>query len=293
MAFDIMETVNNTESSAVQKFSFCTNENISIDEFKKKRLKSEELLLTGVSKYCQKEYGWSDEKTQVIESQYRDFLSLYAVDFYGQFVATKDVDLYWHIHILHTRLYKHHCEIMYSRFLDHDPVAGNEDLTPYRSAYKQTLAALERVGSYPSDIGLSSAIAEPKPAACMNSAPKPAACMNAAPAPAACMNAAPKPAACMNAVPKPAACMNASPAPAACMNAAPKPAACMNAVPKPAACMNASPAPAACMNAAPKPAACMNAAPKPAACMNAAPKPAACMNAAPKPAACMNAAPRA
>jgi hypothetical protein len=70
------------------------------------------------------EYGWSLEKTDAVELEYRAFLQAIH-DHPDQPIApSKDCDLYWHMHLLDTRRYGADCMQIFGRFVHHFPYSG-------------------------------------------------------------------------------------------------------------------------------------------------------------------------
>lgn len=57
--------------------------------------------------------------------QYRKFLAL-AVKYRDQpLVPTKQIDMIWHLHMLHPRAYYHDCMALFGQILDHEGVSAN------------------------------------------------------------------------------------------------------------------------------------------------------------------------
>jgi hypothetical protein len=68
--------------------------------------------------------GWSRERTEATEREYRRFLYLMKI-FPNELTApTLDVDRFWHQHILDTRKYAHDCQAIFGYFLHHYPYLG-------------------------------------------------------------------------------------------------------------------------------------------------------------------------
>ena len=68
--------------------------------------------------------GWSREYTDRMEVAYKRYLTLLA-KFPDETIApTKDVDKFWHGHILDTMKYAEDCENMFGYFLHHFPYSG-------------------------------------------------------------------------------------------------------------------------------------------------------------------------
>jgi hypothetical protein len=70
--------------------------------------------------------GWSAERTNAIETEYRRFLYLMNAFPDAQVAPTVDVDTFWHYHILDTMKYARDCERTFGRFLHHYPYLGLE-----------------------------------------------------------------------------------------------------------------------------------------------------------------------
>ena len=66
---------------------------------------------------------WSEERCSIAVEEYRRFFYLIGnFKTKGQvLVPAPDVDEVWHAHILHTPLYKEHCDVMCGKFIHHDP----------------------------------------------------------------------------------------------------------------------------------------------------------------------------
>lgn len=74
---------------------------------------------------CKEEgYGWTPEHTERIERGYRQFLTLLATHPGTQLAPTRDIDKFWHAHILNTRQYAADCERIFGEFVHHNPTLG-------------------------------------------------------------------------------------------------------------------------------------------------------------------------
>ena len=73
--------------------------------------------------------GWSLERANVIETEYRRFLYLLKAFPNVQIAPLADVDTFWHYHILDTMKYARDCEQAFGRFMHHCPTLdmGGED----------------------------------------------------------------------------------------------------------------------------------------------------------------------
>jgi hypothetical protein len=91
--------------------------------------------------------GWSREYADRIELDYKRFLTL-LVRFPDETVApTKDVDKFWHGHILDTMKYAEDCERVFGYFLHHFPyfgMRGEQDAADLRAAAANMRAIYER-----------------------------------------------------------------------------------------------------------------------------------------------------
>ena len=68
--------------------------------------------------------GWSLEHVQAVEKWYRRFLYLNAIYPAKSIVPTKDIDKFWHCHILDTRKYAEDSNSVFGYFLHHFPYFG-------------------------------------------------------------------------------------------------------------------------------------------------------------------------
>jgi hypothetical protein len=69
-------------------------------------------------------YGWSVQDALEISELYRAFLFLCLVYPSTQILPTREVDEFWHLHILDTRAYERDCQNIFGRILHHFPYAG-------------------------------------------------------------------------------------------------------------------------------------------------------------------------
>jgi len=68
--------------------------------------------------------GWSLEKTNAVEKEYRRFLCLMKLYPEEDTAPLVDVDTFWHYHILDTMKYAADCEQVFGYFLHHYPYVG-------------------------------------------------------------------------------------------------------------------------------------------------------------------------
>jgi hypothetical protein len=69
-------------------------------------------------------YGWSSEYADAMESEYKRYLILHAKAPDLALAPERDVDRFWHMHILDTRKYAADCKAVFGRFLHHFPYLG-------------------------------------------------------------------------------------------------------------------------------------------------------------------------
>src|SRR6266571_2332293 len=70
--------------------------------------------------------GWTREYAESVEGAYRNYLTMlvkHPEDVEG-IVVSKDVDEFWHAHILHTMKYTEDCEKVFGKYLHHNPDIG-------------------------------------------------------------------------------------------------------------------------------------------------------------------------
>ncbi len=76
-------------------------------------------------KLCEIDYaGWSAERAEKAEQDYKKYLVLTKICEGFQPVPNGDIDRFWHEHILDTRRYKDDCEAFFGYFLHHYPYFG-------------------------------------------------------------------------------------------------------------------------------------------------------------------------
>ncbi|MFS2136162.1 hypothetical protein [Duganella sp. Dugasp56] len=80
--------------------------------------------------------GWSLERANAIEFEYRRFLFLMKMFPAEQAAPLVDVDTFWHYHILDTMKYAADCDAVFGQFLHHFPyigLRGEDDLAAHES----------------------------------------------------------------------------------------------------------------------------------------------------------------
>jgi len=85
--------------------------------------------------------GWSREQVDRIETAYRQFLTLLVKYPESTIAPSKEVDKFWHGHILDTMKYAEDCEQVFGYFLHHFPyfgMRGADDAAQLDAAGKET-----------------------------------------------------------------------------------------------------------------------------------------------------------
>lgn len=85
--------------------------------------------------------GWDREKIEQVERRYRQFLILNLKHPCRSIVPNKEIDLFWHAHILDTMKYAEDCQKIFGRFLHHFPyfgMRGEEDARHLQEAFAKT-----------------------------------------------------------------------------------------------------------------------------------------------------------
>ena len=92
-------------------------------------------------------YGWSREFADQMELAYRRFLTLMAKYPHETIAPSKDVDRFWHAHILDTLKYAEDCQGVFGYFVHHFPyfgMRGEGDAKNLAAAAERTRALYER-----------------------------------------------------------------------------------------------------------------------------------------------------
>jgi len=69
-------------------------------------------------------YGWSAAYADQVETAYKRYLILVAKYANLPIAPNRDIDRFWHMHILDTRKYAEDCEATFGRFMHHFPYSG-------------------------------------------------------------------------------------------------------------------------------------------------------------------------
>ena len=93
--------------------------------------------------------GWSRETVDRVEIAYRRFLQLATAvgDQPHPICPSREIDLFWHQHILDTRKYAADCDRQFGFFLHHFPyfgMRGEEDARALARAFEQTRVLYEQ-----------------------------------------------------------------------------------------------------------------------------------------------------
>jgi hypothetical protein len=87
--------------------------------------------------------GWDQEHVNFVETRYRRFLCMMKLCPDGPSVPTRDIDKFWHQHILDTRAYARDCERVFGHFIHHFPyfgMRGDEDAQNLSDSFELTKA---------------------------------------------------------------------------------------------------------------------------------------------------------
>lgn len=90
--------------------------------------------------------GWPSDYCDRVEVEYRRYLALSRGYPDMPIVPSRDVDTFWHYHILDTQAYAQDCERLFGYFLHHYPyfgMRGSEDAQALGLAYDNTLELYE------------------------------------------------------------------------------------------------------------------------------------------------------
>lgn len=96
---------------------------------------------------CSEGPGWAIEKAVKVSNDYRRFLVLSLRYSKSSIVPTKEIDTFWHCHILDTAKYAADCEFALGYFLHHFPylgLRGEEDAQRLQEAFNETRALFQR-----------------------------------------------------------------------------------------------------------------------------------------------------
>jgi hypothetical protein len=89
--------------------------------------------------------GWTRQQATLAINRYKMFLFLVYLHPYTPLVPTQEIDRVWHCHILETRKYFKDCQMLFGRFIHHEPdsTAENQaDQLSLDTAFAHTTALL-------------------------------------------------------------------------------------------------------------------------------------------------------
>jgi hypothetical protein len=89
-------------------------------------------------------YGWSADYADKMEVAYKRYLILHAKYPEMTLAPERDIDRFWHMHILDTRQYANDCQASFGHFVHHFPylgLRGEEDAKALQAAF----AAMQRL----------------------------------------------------------------------------------------------------------------------------------------------------
>lgn len=92
--------------------------------------------------------GWDAEFVDAVETRYKRYLCMLYLDPDGSVVPTKDIDLFWHQHILDTRAYAEDCRRVFGYFVHHFPyfgMRGDDDAADLLSSFEATKVTYRRL----------------------------------------------------------------------------------------------------------------------------------------------------
>lgn len=88
---------------------------------------------------------WTLERANAVEKQYRAYLALTLAFPERSLAPSKEIDAFWHQHILDTEKYAQDCELICGRFLHHFPyfgIRGDDDAQSLERSFGETKALL-------------------------------------------------------------------------------------------------------------------------------------------------------
>ncbi|MEW6491768.1 MAG: glycine-rich domain-containing protein-like [Cyanobacteriota bacterium] len=67
------------------------------------------------------QFGWTHQQAMRAINRYKMFLSVVYLHPHIPLIPTQEIDFVWHCHILHTRKYRQDCQMLFERFIEHEP----------------------------------------------------------------------------------------------------------------------------------------------------------------------------
>lgn len=103
--------------------------------------------LSRETKIVGEKHALSEEDSKELCLRYRQWLALKKCLPEAELVPSKDIDDFWHEHILDTRKYVRDCEDLFGRFLHHEPCddLGDEALKEHEAAFLNTRSIYRHV----------------------------------------------------------------------------------------------------------------------------------------------------
>jgi len=81
---------------------------------------------------------WVQADAERCAALYKNFLYLQKKHHPLSLVPTREIDEFWHNHILHTKQYMHDCEHIFGYYLHHVPASPSEDTQTLIKEFLQT-----------------------------------------------------------------------------------------------------------------------------------------------------------
>lgn len=81
---------------------------------------------------------WTVSDAQMGCQLYKNFLYLIKKHPQESFVPTREIDEFWHNHILYTKKYSHDCMQIFGHYLHHEPADRDENPTILIAQYEKT-----------------------------------------------------------------------------------------------------------------------------------------------------------
>jgi len=85
-------------------------------------------------------HGWSREYADNMELAYRRYLTLLVKHPEITIAPTKDIDKFWHAHILDTLKYAEDCQVVFGKFLHHFPYYGMRGVSDAKASAEASSA---------------------------------------------------------------------------------------------------------------------------------------------------------
>ena len=85
--------------------------------------------------------NWTLDKTELVEVWYRRFLYMSYIYDDKVIVPSKDIDTFWHAHILDTQKYMSDCDNLFGRYIHHFPyfgMRGENDRIELAKSFRET-----------------------------------------------------------------------------------------------------------------------------------------------------------